>query len=181
MKTKAENNNFLFFYKWGEEGRQGINSNLKRFNIFGNSCQQKPVPFSSRRMLNFPWKILPVTVLLLACFVQGCYVPGRPHAQDRPGTVIISGCVKDTCKGRAMGMHRMCWAGGKLVRALAVYQAPLPPPPCIAVNAQGTVHAERAGGGNGTRTIAHPAVYIQSLDTVSLMQWLPMSKVLLWL
>ena len=40
-ENKAEKNHFLSFCKWGEEGRQGISSNLKRFNIFRNSCQQK--------------------------------------------------------------------------------------------------------------------------------------------
>lgn len=181
IKTKAEKSHFLFFCKWGQEGRQEINSNLKSFNIFRNSCQQKTVPFSSWRMLNFPWKILPVTVSLPACLVQGCEVPGHPHAQDRPGAVIISGWVKDTCKGCALGMHQMCWAGGKLVRALALYKASLSPSPCLTVNAQGTAYTERSAGCNGTRTIGHPAVYIQSLDTVSLMRWLPMSKVRLWL
>lgn len=57
-------------------------------------------------------------------------------------------------------MCGMCWAGGKLVRGLPVPPAPLSPSPCTG----------RAGGGDGTRTIRHPAAYIQSLDTVSVMR-----------
>lgn len=144
IKTKTGKNHLLFC-KQGEEGRQGINTNLKTSNIFRNSCQQHPVLFSSWRMLNFPWKILPITVSLPACLVQGCYVPGCPHTQDRPGAVIISGRVKDAHKGCALGMCGMCWAGGKLVRALPVPSAPLPPSPCTAVNARGRAHRESWG------------------------------------
>lgn len=111
-------------------------------------------------MLIFPWKILSVTASLPACLVQGFYVPGHPHTEDRPGAVIISGWVKD----HSLGMYWMCWEQAGVT---CLYQAPLPPSSCIVVNAQGTAHTGRAGGGNGTRTIGHPTVYIQSLDSQS--------------
>lgn len=84
-------------------------------------------------------------MLLPACLFQGCYVPGCPHVEDRPGPVVTSGWVKDAHKGHALWMYQMCWAGLKLVLALTVPESPLPP----AFPLYRDQHTERAGVADG--------------------------------
>lgn len=114
-----------------------------------------------------------------ARLVQGCSVPDHPCAQDRPVAFITSGWVKGTGRGRALEMRGRAGLGAGCCQPSLGTKA-LFPHPLALLSVHGELRMQRE-----LREVMGPGpqgtLQCTSEAWISGTQWLPRSKVLLWL